>query len=53
MWEIELDAASAQEAARQAQRIHRDHQSTATVFDVIDTDTLQQHRIDLLEDADG
>jgi len=33
-WEINLDAESAQEAAKKALAIHRNSESTATVFDV-------------------
>jgi len=36
-WEIELDASSPEEAAKFALAIHRDPESTATVFEVKDT----------------
>ena len=35
-WEIDIDARTAKEAARQALRIQRDLESTATVFEVRD-----------------
>jgi hypothetical protein len=34
MWEIDIDADTPEEAARQAQEIQRDPESTATVFRV-------------------
>jgi len=47
-WEIEIDAESPVEAARQALTIHRDQNSTATVFDVFDEEG-NCTRVDLLE----
>ncbi|MGH2510639.1 MAG: hypothetical protein ACRDHZ_24970 [Ktedonobacteraceae bacterium] len=35
-WEIDIDAASSEEAARQALDIQRDPESTATLFDVFE-----------------
>jgi hypothetical protein len=49
-WEIDLDADSPREAAERALAYQRDANSTATVFDVIDSETLAVERIDLLED---
>ena len=49
-WEIDLDAASPQEAAEHALAIQRDPDSAATVFDVTDS-TGTTDRIDL-EGAD-
>ena len=37
-WEIEVDAESHKDAARQALEIQRDPQSTAVVFDVVKFD---------------
>ena len=37
MWEIDVDAISAQDAARQALKIQRDRKSTVTVFVVTDS----------------
>lgn len=37
-WNMEIDAESPEEAARQALAIHRDPNSTATVFDVLEAD---------------
>jgi hypothetical protein len=47
-WKIEIEAESRVEAARQALEIHRDPNSTATVFDVYDQDG-NCTRVDLLE----
>ena len=47
-WEIDIEAESPVEAARQALKIHRDQNSTATVFDVFDEDG-NHTRVDLLE----
>ena len=47
-WEIEVEAESPVEAARQALKIHRDQNSTATVFDVFDEEG-NCTRVDLLE----
>lgn len=37
-WNIELDAESAQQAAELALEMHRDKNSTATIFEVTDDD---------------
>lgn len=50
-WEIELEAETALEAARQALAIQRDPASTATVFTVVDPEG-RVEQIDL-EDLDG
>ena len=47
-WQIEIDAELPVEAARQAVEIHRDPNSTATVFDIYDEDG-NYTRVDLLE----
>jgi hypothetical protein len=47
-WEIEIEAESPEAAARQALKIHRDQNSTATVFDVFDEEG-NCTRVDLLE----
>ena len=47
-WQVEIDAESPVEAARQALKIHRDQNSTATVFDIYDEDGNSTH-VDLLE----
>lgn len=54
MWEIDLDATSAEDAARRALKIQRDPGSMATVFDVTEEncdDAIKEHteRIDLEE----
>ncbi len=41
-WEIDIEAPSAHEAAEQALEIHRDPESTATVFEVTDE---QGHKV--------
>jgi hypothetical protein len=51
LWEIDIEAESPIDAARQALRIQRDPDSTATVFDVTDGDGNTQ-RIDL-DEADA
>ena len=38
IWSIDIEAGSPREAAREAQRIQRDPNSTANVFDVIPSD---------------
>lgn len=48
IWEIELDADSPLEAARQALEIHRDKESSAVVFDVGD-ELGECTRVDLLD----
>lgn len=45
-WEIDIEADSPEDAAREALRIQRDTESIATVFDVNGT------RIDLLPDQE-
>src|SRR5208283_3295207 len=47
-WQIDIEAESPVEAARQALKIHRDQNSTATVFDIYDEDG-NCTRVDLLE----
>jgi hypothetical protein len=47
-WRIDIEAGSPVEAARQALEIHRDSNSTATVFDIYDEDG-NCTRVDLLE----
>lgn len=47
-WSMEIDADSAEQAARRALEIHRDPASIATVFDVYDEGG-DKERIDLLE----
>ena len=51
-WSIDIEAESPVEAARQALEIHRDPNSTATVFDVYDKDG-NHTRIDLLETGEN
>ncbi|RLC88670.1 MAG: hypothetical protein DRJ03_01995 [Chloroflexi bacterium] len=46
VWKIELTADSPQEAAAEALKIHRDAESYATVFDVVDMDTGKEVRVD-------
>lgn len=48
LWEIDVQAGSAEEAAQAALAIQRDPDSTAVVFDVF-TETTGPTRIDLLE----
>lgn len=48
IWEIDIHADSPQEAAKKALSIHRDPESIATVFDVIDED-FETTRVDLSE----
>ncbi len=50
-WTIDIEADSPEDAARQALGIHRDSNSTATVFDVQDADGTTTV-IDLDEDED-
>jgi hypothetical protein len=53
-WEIELDAESPLEAAREAQRIQRDPKSIASVFDVSDgSGDIERIDLDDEEDADA
>lgn len=49
IWEIDIDAESAREAAERALAIQRKSDSTATVFDVVEEDGNVTH-IDLEED---
>lgn len=54
VWEIDIDADTALDAARQALEIHRDKDSIAVVFDVIEADSNgeangEAQRIDLLD----
>ncbi len=49
-WSIDLEAASAEEAARQALAIQRDPESIATVFEVFDDEGTHIARIDLQPD---
>jgi len=49
MWEIEVPANTPVEAARECLKIQRDPESTATVFEVVDTDTGEMTRVDLEE----
>ena len=51
VWEIDVDADSAREAAEKALRIQRDPDSIATVFDVVEKDGTT--RIDLSADPKG
>lgn len=49
-WSINIEAETAKDAARQALEIQRDHLSTATVFEVIPTDSDGRAiRVDLVE----
>lgn len=52
VWEIDIYAASPVEAAREAQRIQRDYDSVATVFDCINMDDTHGTTtpVDLLEE---
>jgi hypothetical protein len=47
-WEIEVDACSAEDAARQALEIHRDRHSLATEFSVVSEDG-EVTRVDLTQ----
>ena len=49
VWEIDIYAQSPREAAKEAQAIHQDKDSTATVFDVTEEDSDKTVRIDLAE----
>lgn len=46
-WSIDIDAQNPQDAARQALEILRDTNSTATYFDVINTDTFAETSVDV------
>jgi hypothetical protein len=48
-WEINIDADSPVEAAKEAWRIQLDISSTATVFKVVDEETDKVEQIDLEE----
>ncbi len=50
-WEIDIEADTPMEAAKQAFAIHRNPDSIASIFDVIDNATGQNFRIDVLEDT--
>lgn len=52
-WEPEIDADTPREAAQRALEIHRDPDSTATRFKVIEEDTEEIIEIDLLEEAEA
>jgi len=52
-WEIDIHAETAREAAEEALKIQRDPGSTATVFEVIDTETGDTTTIDLEEEEGG
>ena len=47
IWEIDIYARSPREAAKQAQAIQQDQETTATVFDVTEEDSDKTVRIDL------
>jgi len=49
VWAIDIVAESHEDAARKALEIHRDPDSTATVFDVTESGTGDIRDIDLLE----
>lgn len=49
VWEIDIYAPSPREAAKEAQAIQQDKESTATVFDVTEEDGDKAVRIDLGE----
>jgi hypothetical protein len=51
VWEIDIYAQSPREAAKEAQAIQQDTDSTATVFDVTEEDGHKTVRIDLGEDS--
>ncbi len=46
VWTIDLDADNPTEAAKLALEIHRNPESTATVFQVIDSSNIE-HEVDL------
>ena len=52
MWEIEIEADSHHEAAREALKIHRDPESTATVFYVHAKGETRRKFIDLTPEQD-
>ena len=47
VWEIDIYARSPREAAKQAQAMQQDQDTTATVFDVTEEDSDKTVRIDL------
>ena len=49
VWEIDIYARSPREAARKAQEMQQDQDTTATVFDVTQEDSDKTVRIDLGE----
>lgn len=53
MWEIDIFAETPREAAEKARTIQLDANSTATVFEVIESDSAHMHHIDLLEEEDN
>jgi hypothetical protein len=52
IWEIEIDADSAKEAAQEARAVQLTPGMSATVFDVWAHAAGKMHRIDLVEEAD-
>jgi hypothetical protein len=52
-WKINVEAETADEAARRALEIQRDPDSTATVFDVVDEETGESETINLLNFQDN
>ncbi|QFP94716.1 hypothetical protein I5G59_gp96 [Mycobacterium phage LilMcDreamy] len=48
-WDIDLTADDFVDAAQRALTIHRDDTSTATIFGVTDTETGEEHVVDLSE----
>ncbi len=52
IWEIDLDATTPKEAAERALEIHRDPDSTATVFNVCD-EYGNLTEVDLLDEEEG
>lgn len=49
IWDIDIDAETPEEAAREARAIQQDPASEATFFSVIDRDTGKEVLIDLLD----
>ena len=47
-WEIDIDAESAEDAARQALAIQRDPNSLATIFDCVHVEETEDGNIDVL-----
>jgi hypothetical protein len=52
-WQIDIEAETPGEAAKKALAIHRDPDSTATVFDVYDQSAGAKITLDLTEDRPG